>query len=136
MGTLRKISLGLQIRSLVTYITGFIALKSASTKTEGISRHGKINTKGYVFGFFSLLYMGYSALRLISTRKAPAALFIHGPMGAIVLTLSTLFVANRWSWKTVKNMRAFVALWLMTFSGGIYLFSVLEKKDRLTSEKH
>lgn len=136
MGILRKISLGLQIRSLVTYITGFIALKSAGAKNEGISRHGKINTKGYVFGFFSLLYMGYSALRLITSRKAPAALFIHGPLGAIVLALSTLFVANRWSWKTVKNMRAFVILWLMTFSGGIYLFSVLEKEDRLTNGKH
>jgi hypothetical protein len=107
---------------------GFIALKTAGSKKKGIFRHGMINTAGYVLGFFSLLYMGYSALRLIISRKAPAAVFIHGPLGAITLALSTLFVTNQWSWKTVKNMKTFVALWLLTFSGGVYLFSVLNKR--------
>lgn len=136
MGRLRRISLKLQVTSLLTYIIGFIALKTAGSKNKGIYRHGKINRVGYVLGFFSLLYMAYSALSLIISRKAPAAVFIHGPLGAITLSLSTLFVANKWSWKTVKNMRTFVALWLMTFSGGLYLFSVLDKPDYLMNVKH
>lgn len=129
MGRLREISLGLQLTSLFTYLIGFIALKTAGSKIEGIGKHGKINNIGYVLGFFSLLYMAFSAFNLITSRRTPAAVFIHGPFGAITLALSTLFVANRWSWKTIKNMRIFVVLWLMTFSGGLYLFSVLKKRD-------
>lgn len=136
MGLFRIISLGLQITSLLTYMIGFITLKTVRFKTKGIFRHGMINTVGYVLGFLSLLYMGISAMKLIISRKTPVAVFIHGPFGALTLVLSTLFVTNQWSWKTVKNMRAFVALWLMTFSGGLYIFSVLDKKDRLTNEKH
>lgn len=136
MRRLRRISLKLQVFSLFTFIIGFIALKTAGSKKKGIYRHGKINNVGYVLGFFSLLYMAYSALRLIISRRAPAAVFIHGPFGAITLALSTLFVANKWSWKTVKNMRIFVALWLMTFSGGLYLFSVLDKPDYLKNVRH
>jgi hypothetical protein len=127
MGLFRLISLGLQVTSLLTYITGFVALKTANSKKKGIFRHGKINSVGYIFGFISLLYMAYSALKLIISRKIPAAVFIHGPLGALTLTLSSLFVANQWSWKTLKNMRSFVALWLLTFSGGLYLFSLLKK---------
>lgn len=125
MGLLRKISLGLQITSLLTYLVGFVALKTAKSKKTGILKHGKINTAGYLLGFVSLLYMAYSAVRLITSRKAPAAMFIHGPLGAVTLALSTLFVTNQWSWKTIKNMRAFVAMWLLTFSGGVYLFTIL-----------
>ncbi len=136
MRRLRRISLKLQVTSLFTFIIGFIALKTAGSKKKGIYRHGKINSVGYVLGFFALLYMAYSALNLLISRRAPAAVFIHGPLGAIVLTLSTLFVANKWSWKTKKNMWTFVALWLMTFSGGLYLFSVLDKPDILMRMKH
>ena len=125
MGIFRIFSLGLQITSLLTYIIGFIALKTAKAKNKGVFRHGIINTAGYLLGFLSLLYMGFSALRLIISKKAPAAVFIHGPLGAVTLALSTLFVTNQWSWKTIKNMKAFVALWLLTFTGGVYLFSVL-----------
>lgn len=120
MNLLRRISLGLQITSLLTFIIGFIALKTAKSKKEGVIRHGKINTAGYILGLLSLLYMAYSGFKLITSRKAPAAVFIHGPFGAVTLALSTLFVTNQWSWKTVKNMRTFVALWLLTFSGGVY----------------
>lgn len=125
MGLLRKISLGLQITSMLTYLVGFVALKTVKSRKAGISKHGKINTIGYLLGFVSLLYMAYSALRLITSRKAPAAMFIHGPLGAVTLALSTLFVTNQWSWKTIKNMRTFVALWLLSFSGGVYLFTIL-----------
>lgn len=125
MGLLRKISLGLQITSMLTYLVGFVALKTVKSRKAGISKHGKINTIGYLLGFVSLLYMAYSALRLITSRKAPAAMFIHGPLGAVTLALSTLFVTNQWSWKSIKNMRTFVALWLLSFSGGVYLFTIL-----------
>lgn len=127
---IREISLGLQISTLLTYITGIIVLKKNRLKKDGILKHGKINTAGYMLGAVSLLYMAYSATRLIFTGKAPAAVFIHGPFGLVTLALSSLFVANRWSWKTVKNMRILVALFLSTFSGGIYLFSVLSKREK------
>jgi hypothetical protein len=120
---LRKISLGLQVSTLLTYMLGFTVLKLSGSKKEGIPRHGKINTFGYTLGALSLLYMLYSGLRLIISRAAPVVLYIHGFFGLITLALSSLFVANRWSWKTIKNMRALVVLFLSTFSGGVYLFS-------------
>ena len=86
-------------------------------------------------GSLSLIYMAYSATRLIIAGKAPAAVFIHGPFGLVTLALSSLFVANRWSWKTVKNMRALVVLFLSTFSGGVYLFSVLSKREKILKDK-
>ena len=73
-----------------------------SVKKDGILKHAKINTAGYLMGSLSLIYMAYSATRLIIAGKAPAAVFIHGPFGLVTLALSSLFVANRWSWKTVK----------------------------------
>ncbi|MCC4770210.1 hypothetical protein FXV91_08380 [Methanosarcina sp. DH2] len=79
-------------------------------------------------GSLSLLYMAYSALKLITARKAPAVVYLHGPSGLVTLSLSSLFVANRWRWKTVKNMRILVGLFLLTFSGGVYLFSTLNKR--------
>lgn len=85
-------------------------------------------------GSLSLIYMAYSATRLIIAGKAPAAVFIHGPFGLVTLALSSLFVANRWSWKTVKNMRALVVLFLSTFSGGVYLFSVLSKRKKILKD--
>ncbi len=86
-------------------------------------------------GSLSLIYMAYSATRLIIAGKAPAAVFIHGPFGLVTLALSSLFVANRWSWKTVKNMRALVVLFLSTFSGGgVYLFSVLSKREKILKD--
>lgn len=127
---IRKISLKLQVSTLLIYIIGIAALKKSRSKKEGISIHGKINTSGYMLGALSLLYMAYSATRLILTGKAPAAVFIHGPFGLVTLALGSLFVANRWSWKTVKNMRILVVLFLSTFSGGIYLFSVLSKREK------
>jgi hypothetical protein len=126
---LRKISLGLQVSTLLTYMLGFAALKLSGLKKDGIPRHGKINTFGYALGALSLLYMMYSGLRLIIARAAPAILYIHGFFGLITLVLSTLFVANRWSWKTVKNMRILVVLFLSTFSGGVYMFSRLYKRE-------
>ncbi|WP_410508664.1 hypothetical protein RSJ42_18360 [Methanosarcina hadiensis] len=128
---IRKISLKLQVSTLLTYIIGIAALKKSRLKKDGIPKHGKINTAGYMIGALSLLYMGYSATRLILTGKAPAAVFIHGPLGLVTLALSSLFVANRWSWKTVKNMKILVVLFLSTFSGGVYLFSVLSKREKL-----
>jgi hypothetical protein len=124
---LRKISLGLQVSTLLTYILGFTVLKLSGSKKEGIPRHGKINTLGYSLGALSLLYMLYSGLRLITARTAPAILYVHGLFGLITLALSSLFVANRWSWKTIKNMRTLLVLFLSTFSGGVYLFSHLYK---------
>lgn len=126
---IRKISLGLQISTLLTYMLGFTALKLSGSKKEGIPRHGKINTLGYTLGALSLLYMLYSGFRLITARAAPAVLYIHGPFGLVTLALSSLFVANRWSWKTVKNMRVLVVLFLSTFSGGVYMFSKFHKRD-------
>ena len=126
---LRKISLKLQVSTLLTYMLGFIVLKLSGSKKEGIPRHGKINTFGYTLGALSLLYMMYSGLRLTIARAAPAILYIHGFFGLITLALSTLFVANRWSWKTVKNMRILVVLFLSTFSGGIYIFSRFYKEE-------
>lgn len=126
---LRKISLKLQVSTLLTYMLGFIVLKQSGSKKEGIPRHGKINTLGYALGALSLLYMLYSGIRLTIARTAPAILYVHGFFGLITLALSSLFVANRWSWKTVKNMRALVVLFLSTFSGGIYLFSRLYKSE-------
>ncbi|WP_292373727.1 hypothetical protein [Methanosarcina sp. UBA411] len=126
---LRKISLKLQVSTLLSYILGFTALKLSCSKKEGIPRHGKINTFGYILGALSLLYMMYSGVRLIIARAAPAILYIHGFFGLITLALSSLFVANRWSWKTVRNMRTLVVLFLSTFSGGVYLFSRLYKSE-------
>lgn len=126
---IRKISLKLQVSTLLTYMLGFIVLKLSGSKKEGIPRHGKINTFGYALGALSLLYMLYSGIRLIISRKAPTILYIHGFFGLITLALSSLFVANRWSWKTVHNMRALAVLFLSTFSGGVYLFSRLYKSE-------
>lgn len=134
MGTrikqIRKISLGLQVSTLLTYIIGITALKKSRSKKEGIPRHGKINTAGYMLGSLSLMYMAYSAFKLITARKAPAVVYLHGPFGLMTLSLSSLFVANRWRWKTVKNMRILVGLFLLTFSGGVYLFSTLNKRAK------
>lgn len=126
---LRKISLKLQVSTLLTYMLGFTVLKLSGSKKEGIPRHGKINTFGYALGALSLLYMLYSGTRLIIARAAPVILYIHGFFGLITLVLSTLFVANRWSWKTVKNMRILVVLFLSTFSGGVYMFSRFYKRE-------
>jgi len=126
---LRKISLKLQVSTLLTYMLGFIALKLSGSKKEGVPRHGKINTFGYILGALSLLYMLYSGIKLIITRSAPAILYIHGLFGLITLAFSSLFVANRWSWKTVRNMRTLVVLFLSTFSGGVYMFSKLYKPE-------
>jgi hypothetical protein len=131
---IRKISLGLQVSTLLTYMFGFTALKLSGSKKEGIQRHGKINTLGYTLGALSLLYMMYSGLRLIIARAAPAMMYIHGIFGLITLALSSLFVANRWSWKTIKNMRTLVVLFLSTFSGGVYMFSRIYKQ-RTPAEK-
>ncbi|MGB9929202.1 MAG: hypothetical protein ACPK85_12505 [Methanosarcina sp.] len=125
---LRTVSLGLQIKAMFSYILGFIALKTASLKKDGILRHAKINNVGYALGSLSLLYMMYSAINLIISKKAPAIMFIHGTVGGIAVILSTLFVANKWKWKSINHMRAFVVLWLMAFSGGLYLFALLSKR--------
>ena len=71
---LRKISLGLQVSTLLTYILGFAVLKLSGSKKEGVSRHGKINTFGYTLGALSLLYMLYSGLRLMIARAASCSL--------------------------------------------------------------
>jgi len=125
---LRTTSLLLQIKAMFAYVLGFIALKKADLKKDGIIKHARINTAGYVLGSVSLLYMMYSAINLIISKKAPAIMFIHGIFGAIAVALSTLFVANKWEWKSINHMRAFVVIWLMAFSGGLYLFSLLSKK--------
>lgn len=132
---LREISLGLQASTLLTYIFGFTALKLSRLKKDGILRHGKINTAGYTLGALSLLFMLYSGIRLIIARAAPLILYIHGFFGIITLALSSLFVANRWSWKTVRNMRILLVLFLSTFSGGVYMFSKFYKRDALAKKR-
>ncbi|HII79097.1 MAG TPA: hypothetical protein HA261_01510 [Methanosarcina sp.] len=72
--------------------------------------------------------MLYSAYSLIITGTAPSVIYIHGFFGAIALTLGFVFVANRWSWKTRKNMRIQLILWLLTFSGGILIYLILTGK--------
>jgi uncharacterized membrane protein YozB (DUF420 family) len=118
---LRTISLGLQIGALLLLAFSLIILKKKSKK-GGIKGHGKIATVGYSFAILSVLFMLYSAYNLAISGKAPSVIYIHGLFGAISLTLGLIFVINRWSWKTRKNMRILLALWLLTFSGGLLIY--------------
>lgn len=119
---LRTISLGLQIATLLIFVSSLIILKTNKSKKEGIIKHGKIVTGGYALAVLSVLYMLYSAYNLIVIGNAPSVIYIHGLFGAIALTLGFIFVINRWSWKTRRNMRIQLALWVLTFSGGILLY--------------
>jgi len=66
--------------------------------------------------------MLYSAYNLTISGKAPPVIYIHGLFGAISLALGFIFVINRWSWKTRRNMRILLALWVLTFSGGVLMY--------------
>jgi len=125
---LRMISLGLQTGTLLILVLSLIILKTSKSKKEGITKHGKIVTGGYALAVLSVLYMLYSAYNLIITGNAPPIIYIHGLFGAIALTLGFIFVINRWSWKTRKNMRIQLALWVLTFSGGILIYLILTGK--------
>jgi hypothetical protein len=118
---LRTISLGLQIGALLLLAFSLIILKKKSKK-GGIKGHGKIATVGYSLALSSVLFMLYSAYNLAISGKAPSVIYIHGLFGAISLTLGFIFVINKWSWKTRKNMRILLALWLLTFSGGLLIY--------------
>jgi len=118
---LRTISLGLQIGALLIFVLSLVVLKKKSKK-GGITGHGKIATGGYVLALLSVLFMLYSAYNLIVTGHAPSVIYIHGFFGTIAMALGFIFVINRWSWKTLKNMRIQLALWILTFIGGILLY--------------
>jgi len=105
-----------------------VALKKDKSKKEGITKHGKIATGGYALAILSGLYMLYSAYNLIIAGQAPSVIYIHGFFGTIALILGFIFVINRWSWKTLKNMRIQMALWVLTFSGGILIYLTLTGK--------
>lgn len=125
---LRMISLGLQIGVLLIFVLSLVVLKTTKPKKEGITKHGNIVNGGYALAVLSVLFMLYSAYNLIITGNAPSVIYIHGFFGAIALALGFVFVINRWSWKTRKNMRIQLILWLLTFSGGILLYLILTGK--------
>ncbi|MDM7918818.1 MAG: hypothetical protein QUS12_06585 [Methanosarcina sp.] len=77
---------------------------------------------GYSLAILSVLFMLYSAYNLAISGKAPSVIYIHGLFGAISLAAGFIFVINRWRWKTRRNMRILLALWLLTFSGGILIY--------------
>ncbi|KKG10894.1 hypothetical protein EO95_15910 [Methanosarcina sp. 1.H.T.1A.1] len=72
--------------------------------------------------------MLYSAYNLIIAGKAPSVIYIHGFFGTLALAFGFIFVINRWSWKTLQNMRIQLALWILTFSGGILIYLTLTGK--------
>lgn len=125
---LRTISLGLQIGVLLIFVLSLIRLKTSKSKKEGITKHGKIITGGYALAVLSVLFMLYSAYNLTITGNAPSIVYIHGLFGAIALVLGFIFVINRWSWKTRKNMRIQLALWMLTFSVGILIYLIFTGK--------
>jgi len=73
--------------------------------------------------------MLYSAYNLAISGKAPSVIYIHGLFGAISLAAGFIFVINRWSWKTRRNMRILLALWLLTFSGGLLIYLALQENS-------
>ncbi|MFZ2497246.1 MAG: hypothetical protein ACP5N0_08730 [Methanosarcina sp.] len=121
---LRAISFGLQIVALLIFVLSLIVLKATKSKREGVIKHGKIVTGGYALAVLSVFYMLYSAYNLIITGNAPSVIYIHGLFGAITLALGFIFVINRWNWKTRENMRIQLALWTLTFSGGMLLYLI------------
>jgi hypothetical protein len=118
---LRTISLGLQIGALLIFVLSLIVLKKES-KNGGIKGHGKIATGGYALALLSVLFMLYSAYNLTISGRAPSVIYIHSLFGTISLAFGFIFVVNRWSWKTQRNMRILLALWLLTFSGGVLIY--------------
>ncbi len=125
---LRTISFGLQIVALLIFVLSLIVLKANKSKREGIIKHGKIVTGGYALAVLSVFYMLYSTYNLIIKENAPSVIYIHGLFGAITLALGFIFVINRWNWKTRENMRIQLALWTLTFSGGMLLYLILTAK--------
>ncbi|AKB23014.1 hypothetical protein MSWH1_2743 [Methanosarcina sp. WH1] len=98
-----------------------VELKKKSKK-GGMIGHGKMATGGYVLALLSVLYMLYSAYNLTISGKAPSVIYTHGLFGATSLAFGFIFIINRWSWKTRRNMRILLALWVLTFSGGISFY--------------
>lgn len=115
---LRTISLGLQIVVLLLFLISLIV----KTKKGGIKEHGKIAAGGYALAVLSVLYMLYSAYNLTISGRAPSVIYTHGLFGAISLAFGFIFVINRWSWKTRRNMRILLALWVLTFIGGLSIY--------------
>jgi hypothetical protein len=97
-------------------------LTTNKSRKEGITKHGKITTWGYALALLSVLFMLYSAYNLATGGRAPSVIYIHGLFGAISLVFGFVFVTNRWKWKTRKNMIIFLALWLLTFGGGVLIY--------------
>jgi hypothetical protein len=110
------------------FVLSLIVLKANKSKREGIIKHGKIVTGGYALAVLSVFYMLYSTYNLIIKENAPSVIYIHGLFGAITLALGFIFVINRWNWKTRENMRIQLALWTLTFSGGMLLYLILTAK--------
>jgi hypothetical protein len=117
---LRTISLGLQIVALLLFLLSLVVKKRS--KSGGIKEHGRIATEGYALAILSVLFMLYSAYNLIISGRAPSVIYIHGLFGAISLVFGFIFVINRWSWKTRRNMRILLALWVLTFCGGVLMY--------------
>ncbi|WP_148704801.1 hypothetical protein [Methanosarcina siciliae] len=119
--SLRTISFGLQIGVLLLFLLSLIVLKKKSRK-GGMKGHGKIATGGYALALLSVLYMLYSAYNLTISGRDPSVIYTHGLFGAISLSFGFIFVINRWRWKTRRNMRILLALWVLTFIGGLSIY--------------
>ncbi|HIH94589.1 TPA: hypothetical protein HA338_11370 [Methanosarcina acetivorans] len=115
---LRTISLGMQIVVLLLFLISLIV----KTKKGGIKEHGKVATGGYALAVLSVLYMLYSAYNLTISGRTPSVIYTHGLFGAISLAFGFIFVINRWRWKTRRNMRILLALWVLTFIGGLSIY--------------
>ncbi|AKB80100.1 hypothetical protein MSHOH_3617 [Methanosarcina horonobensis HB-1 = JCM 15518] len=106
---------------LLIFLLSLIVLQK-KTKKGSIKRHGKLTTGGYVLAVLSVLFMLYSAYNVAIAGRALSVIYIHGLFGAISLIFGFIFVINRWKWKTRKNMRILLALWVLTFSGGVLIY--------------
>lgn len=108
----------MQIVVLLLFLISLIV----KTKKGGIKEHGKVATGGYALAVLSVLYMLYSAYNLTISGRTPSVIYTHGLFGAISLAFGFIFVINRWRWKTRRNMRILLALWVLTFIGGLSIY--------------
>lgn len=119
------ISFILQIIALILLIVGINRLK------DSVSKHGDIIKIPFILLVITGIFMIFSALNVfdlwlqgISLPFFLILIPIHGFFGAITLILGFLFVMNKWSWKTKKNMRIEFVLWIITFAGGTLLYLI------------
>ena len=117
------ISFILQIIAFVLLLVGVSKLK------DSVSKHGNIIKIPYIILIITGIFMISSAINVLNLWlqgvSLPSFLIlipIHGFVGTLTLILGFLFVMNKWSWKTKKNMRIELALWILSFSGGTLLY--------------